>query len=277
MPTSYKGTLYFLCGNQGWSESFIKQQTDPAGDLSPLQTDVENLAASRRGFLSKDAVITHISVREIGTEHKGRVALKEYGQKGNFAEAGADPDGAMILRLYSAGKLSFSLRPFRGLPQSAYNPNDTDAPWPGGFPGAVSSFVKQLTNGNWGWLKRSLGVSNAIAAITGGAGSPAVVQTAGTPFAAMSAGDHVSVRIKSVEGATQLNGGFVGLVVDPNHVRIPKVTAFGPYTTGTGFLRAYGTPTLRTIQDWDFEVDSERKTGRPFGQQRGRRPARRSL
>jgi hypothetical protein len=240
-------------------------------------TRLKNLCVGRRAMMGQDGIITHVSVREVNSDSKRRVLVDRYNQKGSITADCANADGAALIRYSDLADFHSSIRPLRGVPQTDYESNANGQPVSAEYSGGIKAFFLRLIAGEWGWLRQGTQVSADITAVTGGAGFPAIVTMAGNPLAGKAVGSHIRGRIRGVEGATQLNGGFVGKVIDANHLSIPRILVYAPYTTNTGKVVLQGPPTFAAVADYTFEGFDERKTGRPFFQQRGRRSARRSL
>ena len=294
MPT-FRCTLTFEAGIQGWSETFYRSSTSHGVALTKLR----DLAKLRRELLGADVFIRYARVSDEAILRDSLALQLNYVQTGalsapvgptggDFGQAlfgAADiPNTALVLRI-EAGPLYHGAHYLRGVPDSLIVTPDGPANLQG-WASKFDAWVNELTTQGWQLRVRKqtdTAVRKPIDRMQpqlAAAGSPWVFTVAAHNF---KMGNKVRVTSLKVQpGSAKGNGAYkVADVLTPDTFTLQGFPGSGlnaPYLTPADPISGWV-----QLVDWAYvpiddvlvRYQGSRRAGLPFGVLRGRRPIRR--
>lgn len=264
----------------GWSETYYTSFTS----ISGATTKAQGLMGARRAILCKDFSI--VAVRLTGDilapPARTQILNQPGGLPGLLTPLEDYPNTAILFQLRGASSRALS-KDLRGWPDDFVEAIVTNAVRlsPAGRT-ALDTFIAYLVSNSIGWRVngrfgdpgvagfRSTGVTTGLGASTSIAGTvPPAWATA-----------HPTIVVNGFRSPiSQLNGTYTGAgyTVSGGAVVLFKGVSsdyLAPYGTGGGVTVSEQTPAFIDPTSGTYVRTSSRKTGRPFGLLRGRRPNR---
>ncbi len=256
---------------RGWSEQWW---TPDPPSVAQQQANIAQYVQTRKAMLGTEVTITYARVSQVqaaGVQFVRQSYVIPVQVDGKSSLGSADfPDTRVLVKCYNATKLSVKNWFCGGIPDDLVKPDGTlvvDPNWTN----ALNQLLAGMKTNGWGWV----GVSNNPIPTD----LTAVVQNAVTGqveltfianfFGALPKNLHVSILLKDVDGAFNLNGYQTVIIDSPttcHTLRRVGINAWNGH--GNGTLKAKA---LIPVNTFVSERTVERKAGRPSYQSAGRR------
>lgn len=264
-----KVTWFFEQNGYGWTESFWR---NGANVNDPTIAPAADLYATKRIRCSgRETYLRYVRWSEEGVfrDSFGRT-YSGYGLQGDSTRVSDEPNTALLMRWRDAAGTRVKQQFLRGVWDSVVDNGGNYTPT-AAFTAAINSYIAEVTNGSWGWYGKFNNIVSPILSVTQDAsGLVNIVLTNNVfpgPFP-----QSTMVRIRGVQGATQINGQHLIKATDATHAMTQRRIAIFPYT-------ALGQLTYQTKQLIVTTIGApqrivNRKVGGVFYHSRGRRSAR---
>lgn len=273
MANDKKVTFIFEGGPKGWTESFVKGNSD-AHEV--VMESAKDLATARALLLGANCRIKAIRV---GTEGADNDAMLEYlteaKYRGNPQKPAAQPDVALMIRCENAAHTRRKMIFLRGIWDEVENDHGqyvgrANADWK--F--KIDSYLNWLKANGWGWMRSVKAQLGLVKSVARGDEDTAIVTLRAPTFnqGQVDNSEVIHVRISKVNGKSTLNGAHVAVVTALDKFETISPVAFGRYRSG-GYVSTY------TYEQTDIHtaVDTKivtRECGAPLLESRGRAKAR---
>lgn len=269
-----KVTFFFTQKTYGWSESFYANREDIG--LAPVPNAV-SMAKARAAMLGNEGRVSYVRFATTGAQphqvHIERLGTwADGGIVGRETQPSDHPDTALLLRFQNAAQTRHKLLYCRGQPDELVEAGGLYSPkayW--GAAGA--EWLRWIKINEFGWFSRGARTRGNISAID--------VQPSGQIRYTMAApffldglvGANLQVNVKSVRGATNVNGTQIVTVISTTIAESLRPIPTFPYSGGG--TMSYYAAAFNLIDTFKTVRAVERKAGRPSYQSPGRRRVRR--